>query len=638
MIEQTQAHAEEVLRTLAAAEAAVRLYPPTSQLPLQAVQRFVDSAASVTSVSGHIRCLVEPKAFKFTDVLIGENSALVSSLAATLYAHQVGQLIIAPDIKLDEAMTFVRCVAADPRATREEGGLRSVIVGAGVTHIAVIELTLRASKEEGIAGMDLTSAPLEAIGPEIVRAAAKWARSAAAGDGVDDVGRAIGGLETATRDLAASRVAEALMRLDEATRVAVLTAAFRGDSTGKQMDGVFDVVAHMNPATLARLLTLVAARDDAKASGLLSQLRLPPEAARAIALLLRPSAETDPLRGIATEEPDVDAIVEVVEAEDEADGDMEGRLAGAAPRMAASRALRTTLALARVCPTGDGVAAVGEAMLGALRCGSFDAVHDGLTFLEGAATDPSLTQAIGRARAGLADLSALSEALRCVRSAATADVSAVLTAAGAAGAEAAMNAWIDAEQDDRTALERAFSMVPEGIITATDRRLRTSDPFEAVQLTELLAIVGDRRAVPTLRRTLDNAFPEVRLAALTALSRLGRQEAWLSVYEALRSGDAVTAHHALAIIRAADARGAIPVMLEIAGARASGNRNREFRREIVDCLGAMSADEAQPLLRRLAGKRFAFGKTAKDLRDAARTALASMDRARDGVTERGSDS
>jgi HEAT repeat protein len=187
-----------------------------------------------------------------------------------------------------------------------------------------------------------------------------------------------------------------------------------------------------------------------------------------------------------------------------------------------------------------------------------------------------------------------------------------------------MGAWVDAEQEDRTALERAFAMVPESMITAAGRRLRTSDPFEAVQLTDLLAVVGDRRAVPALRQTLDNAFPEVRLAALTALSRLGGDEAWRSVYEALRSDDDATAQHALALVRAADARGAVPIMLEIVVGRSSRYRNREVKREIIDCLGAMGAEEARPVLRRLAGKRFAFGKGAKELRDAARAALAAM--------------
>lgn len=625
MLEQTQAHAEEVIRALAAAEAAVRLYPPTSRIPFEAVERFIESAASVTRATGHIRYLVEPKVFKFTDILLGETNPQISSLAETLYAHQVGQLIIAPDIGPDEAMTFVRCVAADPRATREEGGLRSVIVGAGVTHIAVIELTLRASKDEGIAGMDLSSAPLEAIGPEVVRAAAKWARSAAAGEGVDDVGRAIGSLETAARDLAASRVAQALMRLDETTRVAVLTAALHADASGKRMEGVFDVVAQMNPATLARLLTLVAARGDQAPSDLLSKMRLPPEAMRAIALLLRPSADADPGRGTETGEPDVAGMVEAVEMEEDDDAEMGRRLAGAAPKLAASRGLRTTLALARTSPTIDSVAAVGAAMLGALAAGAFEAVRDGLTFFEGAATNPELTQSIGRARAGLADPTILRQAMLSARAATPADVAAVLMAAGPVGADVAMIAWINAEQDDRSVLERAFAMAPEGVITAAGRRLHTSDPFEAVQLTELLAIVGDRRAVPALRQTLDNAFPEVRLAAITALTRLGSDEAWRAAYGALRSDDLATVQHVLALVRAADAQGAIPTLLEMAGTRAAGNRSREIRREIIDCLGLMHAEAARPLLRKIAGKRFVFGKAATDLRDAARAALATMD-------------
>ncbi|HEX9094047.1 MAG TPA: hypothetical protein VF902_08690, partial [Coriobacteriia bacterium] len=295
-----QAHvrAEEVVRALAAAAAAVRLYPPTSEIPAQAVARFVAVAAQVSGALGSVRFGVEPKAFKWGDDVIGESQAQVASLAEALYAHQVGQLIVAPGSDEAETTAFLRCIASDPAATREEGGLRAVMVAAGVSHIAVIELSLRASTEEGLAGLDLTSAPIDVIGPAVVKATADWARSAADGDGRDELAGAIGGLEAATRGMATERVAQALLQLDEKTRAAVLAAAVRPDASGKQMDGMLAVIAGMQPATLARLLIMTAGRTGADPSSLMAKLELPPEAARAIALLLRPSPRTESESGI----------------------------------------------------------------------------------------------------------------------------------------------------------------------------------------------------------------------------------------------------------------------------------------------------------------------------------------------------
>jgi hypothetical protein len=166
--------AEEVVRALAAAAAAVRLYPPTSEIPAQTVARFVQVAEAITSAAkGPVRFVIEPKHFKLGDQVVAEGQTQVTGLAEMLYAHQAGQLIVAPGLTADEAGSFLRCAGSDPSAVREEGGLRTVIVAAGVTHLAIIEVTLRASTEEGLAGIDLTSAPLDTIGPAVLRAAGR---------------------------------------------------------------------------------------------------------------------------------------------------------------------------------------------------------------------------------------------------------------------------------------------------------------------------------------------------------------------------------------------------------------------------------------------------------------------------------
>ena len=99
-------------------------------------------------------------------------------------------------------------------------------MASGVSHIAVIEVSLRASDETGLLGVDLMTAPLDDIAAEVVAAAERWQKSD--GPGHDEMAEAIDRLEAATRELAVERVAEALMRLDETSRMKVLAFSLQG--------------------------------------------------------------------------------------------------------------------------------------------------------------------------------------------------------------------------------------------------------------------------------------------------------------------------------------------------------------------------------------------------------------------------
>ncbi len=341
MADRPYTRAEVVARALASAASASRLYPPTSDIPGQTNRRFVETVADLTA-EGPVRLQVEPKAFKSGDVVFGEGHPQLAGLAETLYAHQAGQVIFAPGITEEETAAFVDCVTADPAAVREEGGLRTVIISAGVEHIAVVELTLRTSTEEGLLGLDLTAAPMDVIGAEVVKAASEWAKTGADGKGRDDLLESIARLEPAAREMAESRVAEALHLLDEKTRGAVLAAALRQDATGKPMEGMLEVVARMKPAALARLLTLAAARSGGEAATLVPKLELPPEALHALTLMLRPSPRTEEECGVP---PNTDAqqITEDALTEDEHEEQvLREQIQASSPQSAATRALSTT--------------------------------------------------------------------------------------------------------------------------------------------------------------------------------------------------------------------------------------------------------------------------------------------------------
>lgn len=617
--------AEEVVRALAAAAAAVRLYPPTSEIPAQTIARFVSVAQTATAVGKTpVRFIVEPKTFRVGEQVIGDGQAQIGGLAEALYAHQAGQIIIAPVVTADETAAFLRCVASDTAAVREEGGLRAVVGAAGVTGIAVVELTLRSAADDGLATMDLTSAPLEAIAPAIVRAAAAWAKSAATGHGRDEMGEAIGGMPSAARELAQERVAQALMQMDEQTRTAVLAAAIRQDASGQPMEGMLSVIASMKPAMLARLLSLTASRTGSEPGDLATKLQLPPEALRALELLLRPSQRTESESGVP---PRVDAAEIAGEAITETDDD--AACLDAARRTlqqteAASRGLLTTLRVIQRSPDADGLAALAEAMPRSLSAGALTAVRSALSALDGLSQRPDLEPEVDRVRQSIADVEHLAEGLERVETARVRDTADVLAAAGPAGAEALVRVWAHADEARRAFLEEVARTVPDQVIATVSRRMRAADATEVRDLVGLLGRLRDRRALSTLSQALDNDARAVRTAAVAALAELGSDDAWAAIVSALTHPDQETALAALRAIRAADRRRAIPAMVAVLQLHSGAARNHDLKREIMEDMGRWQAVEAMPVLKRMAGRRFAFGRAARELRDLARRAMSQI--------------
>jgi hypothetical protein len=622
---QAEIRAEEIVRALAVAAAAVRLYPPTSEIPAQTVDRVISVSEAVTTAArSPVRFAIEPKGFKLGDQLFGEGQAQVVGLAEALYAHQIGQLIVAPGVTAEETSAFLRCVGSDPSAVREEGGLRHVMVTAGVAHIAVVELTLRASNEEGLAGLDLTSAPLEVVGPAVLRSAADWARSAASGQGRDELAEVIGGLESAARELAMERVAQALLQLDEQTRGAVLAASVRQDASGQAMEGMLAVIANMRPAQLARLLMLAAGRTGADPSSIMSRLTLPPEAMRALQLLLRTSPRSETESGVPV------SIDAEVLAGDAAESDEDEEALEAAKRTlsvdaAAVRALVTTSHILERSPTPESVDAIGEALPGAIAAGAFGPARSALALLEGLADRPDLDTSIVRARHALTNPDVLARGATAFTDAVAArDAAAVFAAAGSAGSDAVLDAWLKVGEAGRDPLEQVARAMPEQIVAGAGRRIRGGDPVAVREIVALLGRLGDRRAVSSLSQALDHESPEVRSAAIAAMAAIDTEESWAAVVSSLTHPHGDTARQALAAIRTAGRRRAAPAMIAVLQLHSSGTRNHELKREIIEDMRTMGADEALPALRKIAGRAFAFGRKARELRDAARRAVAEL--------------
>lgn len=611
--------AEEIVRLLAAAANAARLYPASSPLPVEAIERLVQRTNEITASIGPLRFGIEPHGVRVGDTDIAAGLNQIAVFAETLHAMQVGQLVIAPGITAAEASAFVNIVNSEPVTVRQQG-VRSLLVRAGVTHIAVIEVTLRASDEEGILGLDLTNAPLEEIGARTVASAEHWSRSAADGSGVDDVSTAIGRLEEATRHIAAARVAEALLRLDEETRMRVLAMSLRADPSGHRMTGMFDVIAQMKPAALARLLTIVAAQAGTDPGRLATAMELPPEVLEQIVALITPSPRSEEECGVPAD-PAVEQMERELTAEEDS-RDLERQMTLSSPGLASGRALATTVAISRDRPDVESARAIAQALPRAARDGAFASVREALRRLDELDNDASLTLEVEQARATLQDPEVLADVCQAPLNDADAAIAGeILKAAGGLGADALLGFYLQARDHQRSLFGPVMRGMGEPLLSAASRHIRNGDPATVAGVLRILPALGDSRAIPVISQALENLDADVRRAAVSALADMPGPEGKTALGKALSHWDPETRRFVIREIGRVRGVEALPALVRILEDINFLERNHELKKEVIKSLESLGSPEALPVLRRWASRPFVLGRKNKELRYLARRAV-----------------
>ncbi len=612
--------AEEALRLLASAAGAARLYPPTSPLPAEAAARFTARANELVA-TGPLRIIVDPHGFRIGETALAVGNTQTGALAEALHALQVGQLIIAPGVLEPETAAFLSVANAEPAAIRAAGGPRSALMGAGVSHLAVIEVSLRASEETGLLGVDLMTAPLDDIAAEVVAAAERWQKTE--GPGHDEMAEAIGRLEAATRELAVKRVADALMRLDEKSRMKVLAFSLKADGNGARMEGMLGIIANMKPAALARLLMLVAAQAPTDPRRVAAALPLPSDKARLIEQMLAPARSPDD--GESSTEGAQSMAREMAVVEDTSE--LQRQVEIASPRLSAGRALTTAVAVSRTHPEPDAARAIGECLAPAARAGAFPEVREAMRRLDELGQQHSMADAVSAARATLMEPAVLADICTSVVDDADAAIAGeILSAAGPAGAEALLNAYIRGNEGRRSLLRPALRAMGDAVIGVARTKLRTDDPVAAIAVLRTLAALGDRRAVPILSQGLTNLNESVRFAAITALADTTAPESGAALIKALNHPEPETQRFA---VREIGRVKAAPAIHQLTRALEDLNvmRSHETKKEIIRALGLIGTPEAARALRRTADRKLVMGRKSRELRLMARKALADIDRA-----------
>jgi hypothetical protein len=622
--------AEEALRLLAAAVGSARLYPPGSALPLEAATRFT-SRANELSASGPLRFVVDPHGFRVADAQVAPGQSQVVALAEALHSMQVGQLVVVPGVVEAETHAFVGVANTDAKEIRAAGGARASLVSAGVSHIAVIEVSLRASEEEGLLGLDPTTAPLDELATEVANAAERRAEAAAEGPAGDEVADSIARLEDATREVAMERMAAAMMRLDETTRMRVLGLALKADTAGHRMEGMLGVIARMKPGALARLFTLVAAQVGTDPNRIAAAIQLPPETAKLLAFMLAPTPTVDPDFGVGTTEQAAQ-LAEVMLTEDDA-SDIERQVSIASPTLSAGRALSTATAVSRTRLDADTVRAIGDVLPQATRDGSFTQVREALRRLDEISGDPALTDAANAARATLAEPTVLADVCRVSVSDADAAIAGeILRAAGTTGADVLLESYVRMGEPRRSLLRPVVRGMSEGVLGVARQRLRTAEPRMAVSILEVLSSLGDKRAVPVVAGMLASLDEQVRFAAVRSLGNMKSPEAAQALIRVLNHREPETQRYAVREIGRARVAAAVPPLSRALEDINVFARTYETRKEIIRSLEQIGTVEAEKALRGYASRTLGLGRKTRELRSQAVAAADGIGKNR-GVSE-----
>jgi len=607
--------AEEALRLLSAAVGSARLYPEASNLPLEAAARFTERGNELTAAAP-LRFTVDRHGFRMGDTPIGSGQGQVTALAESLHAMQVGQLILVPGFTEAETAAFVTVANADPAAVRANGGARKALVNAGVSHMALIEVSLRSSEESGLLGLDPTSAPLDEIAAEVAAAVERRAIAAKSGPADDEMADSIARLEAATRELARERVAAALMQLDEQTRVRVLGLSLNADAEGHRMDGMLEVIARMKPAALARLLTLVAAQVGTDPNRIAAALPLAPETAKLLALMLAPTpdAPSDSEEPAAASAEQIAEIMVVPEDPTE----IERQVAIAAPSLSSARALSTAIVVSQGNADVETVRAIGDVLARAAGDGAFASVREALRRLDEIALDPALSEEVTMARLTLAEPAVLADVCRApITDSDAAIAGEILQAAGPAGAEALLDAYVRMSEPRRSLMRPVLRGMSEPVLGVARERLRSADPQLAAAILSTLAALGDRRAVPVVAEMVNHLDETVRFAAVKSLGAMPSAEAAAALTRSINHREPETQRYVVREIGAARINSAVPALSRALEDINVFGRTYETRKEIIKALERIGTPEAERALRAFAQHTIRLGRKTRELRNQA---------------------
>lgn len=129
--------AVEVANHMISAYKSLLLYPPANPIPLQAIERLINSLNDFLGYEGELRFTFEREGIYFGKELIGGKEAVELSKVARV--RGVGGVSFFPGVRLDEVLVLLQALGEDPDEIFARGGVAQIVWEAGSGNILVHE-------------------------------------------------------------------------------------------------------------------------------------------------------------------------------------------------------------------------------------------------------------------------------------------------------------------------------------------------------------------------------------------------------------------------------------------------------------------------------------------------------------------
>lgn len=192
---ETSRAVESVVRSLSTAVKTLRLYPPSSPMPRQAMDAAAQAVGQVLVAHPTLALVVARDGFTFQGEPVDCPGA--GDLAGLLTAHAVAEVDFLPGCSAEEISRLLGVLLEEPSASRAAGGAAAALALAGAESIVVSDVALATvGVEQAGADADIDSFLRDLAADQDKLAA--WLTAAAAGDpatlsdGLAELARAVG--------------------------------------------------------------------------------------------------------------------------------------------------------------------------------------------------------------------------------------------------------------------------------------------------------------------------------------------------------------------------------------------------------------------------------------------------------------
>lgn len=210
---------EDVVRGIAAAGKALRLYPATSPIPQQSIDRAHVAIERFLSSSDILTLTVARDGLEYRGEPVSNGVPGVTDITAALRSHDIAEISFLPGCSTSELIALLALLMKEADEVRSQGGLAGALVASGSSNIRVSEVRLQVA-EEAVAQTGADEAEfLRALADDPGRLAT-WMMAAASSDSVT--------YEEGLTELAAAAGHDGLQRLQENLAAAFLLQPSEG--------------------------------------------------------------------------------------------------------------------------------------------------------------------------------------------------------------------------------------------------------------------------------------------------------------------------------------------------------------------------------------------------------------------------